>query len=471
MLSYLYLLKRVLSCGEAHEDRTGVGTTSLFGAFWEHEFKYGFPLITTKQVTLRGVFEELSWFLSGSTNVNDLHPRYQHWWKPWADEHGALGPIYGQQLRSARSFTEVEPLIFDAPTPEEMKATLGGKEPTFAGVGCIGDSAFERGQDETEKMLKDVWRGMLKRCYAKDASSYKSYGAKGVHVDPDWLLFDNFSRDAKQLPNWRHKRLFPKLYSIDKDCLFASNRYSKQTCKWSSHEEQSFNLSNSKPLIGNSPTGVNHVFPSIGDCSRNFGFNLSAVHRCLLGKLKTHHGWSFSYLQPDNGKTIRFQVVDQIANILVDLLENRESRRIVMSTWNASQIDQMRLPPCHGLVTQFKVHPDNTLSLHMYQRSCDAFIGLPVNIASYGLLLEMLCAVSGYKPRKLSISFGDLHIYRSHYDAVAEQLIRQPHTLPTVKVNVPNAGSPLDNLLAIRWKDIELTGYKHHPKIEAPVAV
>src|SRR5690606_36997575 len=99
--------------GEPHQDRTGVGTRSVFGRQWRHDMRKGFPLLTTKYVSLRQTFNELVWFLSGSTNVNDLPEKTQKWWRPWAKPNGDLGPIYGRQLRSARSWvtSDFDPAI------------------------------------------------------------------------------------------------------------------------------------------------------------------------------------------------------------------------------------------------------------------------------------------------------------------------------------------------------------------------
>lgn len=471
MQSYLNLLRDVLENGEDHNDRTGVGTRSVFGRQWRHDMRTGFPLLTTKRVFARGTFEELKWFLSGSTNVNDLGSSVQAWWKPWADEKGNLGPVYGRQLRSSRSFSCVVPLIFDTPSQEEMDDATKDHEKTFLGVGCIGGTSTDRGQDPEELILKDVWRDMIERCYSESSYSYKSYGGKGVHVSPNWLVFDNFSADAKSLDGWNLKRLIPGSYSLDKDVKFASNRYSKETCKWSSHEEQSFNTSTNKAFFGYHENGTTHVFPSIGDASRTHGLNLSAVHRCLNGKLKTHHGWRFEYIEPQESSVIRVSAVDQIASILADLTFNPNSRRIVATTWNPADIPAMALPCCHGTSIQLKAHADNTLSLAMFQRSADIFIGVPVNIASYAMLLEMLCFATGRIARDLVISFADLHLYNNHVEQARTQLVRDPYPLPTIIIDAHRKSSPLETLLGIEWHDVLVNDYKSHPKIEAPVAV
>jgi thymidylate synthase len=111
------------------------------------------------------------------------------------------------------------------------------------------------------------------------------------------------------------------------------------------------------------------------------------------------------------------------------------------------------------------------MDLSLYARSIDIFLGLPYNIASYALLLKMLCAVTGYEAGDLIISFGNLHLYNNHVEQAKLQLSREPRPLPQVDIQVPDGNSPLERLLAIRWGNVSLTGYNPHPKIEAEVAV
>jgi len=275
MQTYHKLLLHILVNGEPHQDRTGVGTKSVFGYQWRHNMREGFPLLTTKRVSLRWVFEELRWFLSGSTDETLLRAQGVDIWKEWATaeqcakfgrEAGDLGPIYGKQ----------------------------------------------------------------------------------------WRDFDGS---------------------------------------------------------------------------------------------------------------------DQIGQLLDDLQRSPNSRRLIVSAWHPRESRQVSLPPCHTLY-QVKVHDDNSLSLHLYARSIDAFLGLPYNIASYGLLLEMLAAVTKRESRDLVISFGDLHLYSNHNDQAHEQLSRTPRPLPSLKISLPDPqADPLANLLAIRYEHLDLQGYDPHPAISAEVAV
>jgi len=279
MDSYHDLLIDVMENGERHADRTGTGTRSVFGRQWRHDMRQGFPLLTTKKVPLRWVFEELRWFLSGSTWEQDLADEGVDIWREWATaeecqrfgrQPGDLGPIYGKQWRS------------------------------------FGDGGF-----------------------------------------------------------------------------------------------------------------------------------------------------------------------DQIAQLLGDISASPNSRRLIVTGWHPEQARLVSLPPCHTLY-QLKCHDDRSMSLSLYARSIDIFLGLPFNIASYGLLLHMIAAVAGYTPRDLVISFGDLHLYNNHLDQAYVQLSRSPRDLPTLSISddcCSESATVLDNLLAIRWQHIKLENYDPYPKIEAPVSV
>lgn len=281
---YLSILDKLLSCGDPREERTGVGTLSMFGPQIEFCMSMGFPLLTTKSVPFLNTFRELKWFLSGYTNVNHLHEKVHHWWSPWADEHGILGPIYGRQLRDQRSY--------EWPDPTE-----------------------------------------------------------GPPTDKTWLN------------------------------------------------------------------------------------------------------------------------ADQLATVLNQIEHNPNSRRILMTTWNAADVPRMALPPCHGIVTQFYCQEPNHLSLKMYQRSADWFIGVPVNIASYALLLSMVAKVTNREPMNLILTFGDAHLYLNHKKQAAKQLKRWPLDLPKLRLDMPKGDTALEKLLNFEEHHLHLENYRPHPAIKAEVAV
>ncbi|MBP5290047.1 MAG: thymidylate synthase, partial [Paludibacteraceae bacterium] len=148
--------------------------------------------------------------------------------------------------------------------------------------------------------------------------------------------------------------------------------------------------------------------------------------------------------------------IDQIANVVELIKHHPDSRRMIVSAWNVAEVDSMALPPCHTLF-QFYV-ADDTLSLQLYQRSADIFLGVPFNIASYALLLQMVAQVTGLKAGTFVHTFGDAHIYTNHFDQVNLQLTREPRPLPTMRIN-PDVHSIFD----FHYEDFQLENYDPHP--------
>lgn len=268
MRQYLDLLQRVLDNGVEKSDRTGTGTTSVFGEQLRFDLRERFPLLTTKRVQWRSLVHELLWFIAGETNIAYLKENNVSIWNDWADENGELGPVYGYQ--------------------------------------------------------------------------------------------------------WRH---------------------------WS----------------GTSQSG-------------------------------------------------EAREIDQLREVVEQIRTNPDSRRLIVNAWNVSDVPDMALPPCH-LLFQFWV-AGGRLSCSMYQRSCDVFLGLPFNIASYALLTHMIAATTDLEVGDLIISLGDAHIYSNHMEQVNRQLPREPRPLPTLRLE-PGVKSLFD----FREEHIHLDGYNPHKGILAPIAV
>jgi len=156
--------------------------------------------------------------------------------------------------------------------------------------------------------------------------------------------------------------------------------------------------------------------------------------------------------------------VDQIADVVAAIRENPDSRRLVVSAWNPSDVPRMALPPCHVLF-QFYV-AGGRLSCQLYQRSADLFLGVPFNIASYALLTQMVAQVTGLEAGEFIHTLGDAHLYRNHFEQAQLQLGRAPRALPRMRLD-PAIGSIFD----FRYEDFTLEGYDPHPHIAAPIAV
>ena len=150
--------------------------------------------------------------------------------------------------------------------------------------------------------------------------------------------------------------------------------------------------------------------------------------------------------------------------MLAQIKANPDSRRLIVSAWNVGEIDKMKLPPCHAFF-QFYV-ADGKLSCQLYQRSCDIFLGVPFNIASYALLTMMVAQACDLKPGDFVWTGGDCHLYSNHFEQAKEQLSRTPRALPTLRLN-----PAVKDLFAFRFEDFELVGYDPLPHIKAPVAV
>jgi len=264
MKQYLDLLQKIMDEGVQKNDRTGVGTKSIFGYQMRFDLSKGFPLLTTKKMHLKSIIHELLWFLQGNTNIKYLNDNGVTIWDEWAKENGELGPVYGAQ--------------------------------------------------------------------------------------------------------WR---------------------------KW-----------------------------------------------------KTNDG----------------REIDQITEMINQIKNNPDSRRIMVSAWNVGEIDKMALPPCH-LLFQFYV-ANGRLSCQMYQRSADTFLGVPFNIASYSLLTMMIAQVCGLQPGEFVHTIGDTHIYNNHFEQVKTQLEREPRNSPKMKIN-----PDVKDIFSFKYEDFVLEDYDPHPAIKAPIAV
>ncbi len=264
MKQFHHLMSHVLEQGNQKTDRTGTGTTSVFGYQMRFDLNAGFPLLTTKKLHTRSIIHELLWFLKGDTNIAYLKEHGVSIWDDWADANGNLGPVYGYQWRSW-------------PTPD------------------------------------------------------------GKHID-----------------------------------------------------------------------------------------QIS-------------------------------EVIDQIKN-------NPDSRRLIVSAWNVGQISSMKLPPCHAFFQFYVAH--GKLSCQLYQRSADIFLGVPFNIASYALLTMMVAQVCNLELGDFIHTLGDAHLYSNHIEQAKLQLSRECRPLPVMKLN-----PEVKNIFDFSFADFELSGYDPHPHIKAAVAV
>ncbi|HZW66850.1 MAG TPA: thymidylate synthase, partial [Hanamia sp.] len=182
------------------------------------------------------------------------------------------------------------------------------------------------------------------------------------------------------------------------------------------------------------------------------------------GNLGPVYGKQWRSWEGANGKT-----VDQVSDLVKELKTNPDSRRLIISAWNVADLPEMKLMPCHCLF-QFYTAPTESgrrkLSCQLYQRSADVFLGVPFNIASYALLTMMIAQVCDMDLGEFVHSFGDVHLYKNHFEQAQLQLTRSPFPLPQMKLN-----PEIKNIFDFKYEDFELVNYQSHPSIKAPVAV
>ena len=177
------------------------------------------------------------------------------------------------------------------------------------------------------------------------------------------------------------------------------------------------------------------------------------------GDLGPVYGYQWRHWRTPDGREI-----DQIRDVVAQIRAKPDSRRHVVTAWNPADVDRMALPPCHALF-QFYV-AEGRLSCQLYQRSADAFLGVPFNIASYALLTLRVAQVTGFQPGEFIHTFGDAHLYTNHLDAARLQLTREPRPLPTIRLN-----PAVTSLFDFPYEDFEVVGYDPHPHIPGKVAV
>ncbi len=177
------------------------------------------------------------------------------------------------------------------------------------------------------------------------------------------------------------------------------------------------------------------------------------------GNLGPVYGYQWRSWPSSDGRKI-----DQLQNVIESIKLSPDSRRHIVSAWNVGELDKMALPPCH-ILFQFYV-ADGRLSCQLYQRSCDIFIGVPFNIASYALLTLMVAQVTGYKPGEFIHTLGDAHIYLNHIEQVKIQLTRQPFKLPKMTIN-----QSVNDITMFRYEDFTVSDYNAHPHIKGEISV
>jgi len=505
------------------------GTIGTFCEVFRHDMSEGFPLLTTKKMAFRSMCVELEGFIKGVTDKKWFQERKCKFWSEWSnpqkvqevfDAHNGtlskreiqetendLGPIYGFQFRGFGGYSyklqytpkkynhsrypswkpkykivnkhtheiiedcgsddQNRPLVFVKcgsgykKTVRKDHAQKVVKDPyciTVCDIGYLGEINKIK-NDHMYSNLKKTWSHMMERCYNKKCKEYKYYGEKGVYVCDKWHCFANFYKDVQVLTGYVYKQRDPNNYSLDKD-HFSSNVYSPETCVWLPKEMNTV-YANLRFFNACDPEGnyYYHISPARFACEHDL--DAGKINACLRGERKSHKGWIF---KTDKDKGLRFSLpFDQLKSIADKLKENPYDRRMVCSAWNPSEIPFMALPACHVLSNV--VVYGNKLNLVWNQRSCDLFLGIPMNIASYGLLLLLLAKHSGLEPGELVGTLHDCHLYENQIEQAKIQLKRTPLKLPTVRLTHDG------DIFNWTHEDIVLDNYACHDKIAAEVTV
>lgn len=520
---YLALMESILASGDSKEDRTGVGT---FSKFTPPPLKFRnvdtyFPLMTTKKMSWKWILAETLWFVQGRYDLESLRADGCHWWDDWEREDGTIGPGYGYQLRHwpvphSKEMVQVQiredayadfkyPFITefkerveydlnteecwavgflkDLKTPKIeiqfksgyltsttranwrvslKKGTLhlrDGYQRTASGVGFKG---YPKASDNR---TYNLWYNMIARCYNPNHPQFRFYGAKGVTVSPVWHSFEMFVETLPLVIGY-HEWVNGTDMHLDKD-YYGSSTYSPNTSVFITPQTNQEMCSTGEAIeVG----GVK--YPSMKAWEIATGMDYWYASKRWAGG-KTYRGLKSEdvrTLNPEPGFLWRRKIEqDQLAWVINEIKTNPRSRRLVMTMWNAGELDNMALPPCHGALIQFyaKEKGDRKmLDLMVHIRSSDTFLGLPTNIAGYALLLKMVGHVTGREADSLTVSLGDAHVYKNHVDAVRTQTERTPFAFPEVVID-PSVRDIDD----FRPKHFELKHYQSHPKISAPIAV
>lgn len=461
MHQYLDACREIVANGHRKQGRNG-DFYSVHGMMMKFNLQDGFPAVTTKLLNFKAVVAELLGFIRGAdsaktfrdlgTGIWDANANSDYWkgnhYRRGEDD---LGRIYGVNWRGWRKHA-VQP-------HPKLRA---GVEATYLGIA--------NGSGKSNHPLGKTWEGMIARCYDNKSISYPLYGAVGVYVCDRWLEFSAFAEDAINLPGWSSKETSGDSfeYQLDKDILGNGYEYSPATCCWASAKENSDAKSTRTFIV--EKDGAEYAFTNVTDFCNSQGVDPKNFSDLWTGNKNAKSRCGFTLVRVDSKPhTKGVTYVDQFADMIRKLQARQDDRRTIVMAWNPGELDQMALPPCHIL---YQTHlRDETLDLTMYQRSCDFPLGVPFNIASYALLMHILCRITGLTPGVLTWMGGDCHIYANQMEImVNDQLTRKPGPLP--KLVMSDSLQTLEDFeTTAEWSDFDLADYYHQGKVIYPFSV
>ena len=334
----------------------------------------------------------------------------------------------------------------------------------YNGYGCTGvaENVKNLSKDEVE-VLRRVWQNMLKRCYDKTDKDYHNYGGNDIFVESDWHCFEYFLRDIRELPQFfiAREQLF-KGWNLDKD-YYGSNAYSKNSCVWLSNSDNCSYRTDVRPFIIYKE-GYSSTYLTIKEASNDLGVDRGDLSRVLSGKIKHVKGYVAEYLN-DSEYLYRYELSrNQVNELLYNIKNNPQSRRLMTSFWNFADVDKKQLQEC-AWATNWNVS-DGKLDLILIQRSVDTVLGQPFNWFQYSVLQHMIAHVSGLEVGKFIHQTGNVHVYTRHIEDIAKQIEREPFEAPQLWIN-----PEVKNFYDFTIDDFKLIGYKHGEKIPYEVAI
>lgn len=332
--------------------------------------------------------------------------------------------------------------------------------PQICGVAAVGDYKWIPMDKKIVSKLMNQWRQMVQRCYNPNHSAYSNYGGRGVWVSNRWLVFEYFLLDIQQIRGWDSKLKNWRDYQLDKD-IKGGNKYSKETCMWVTVSDNANHTRQNYYFDAVSPRGILYEnVVGLARFCRKHSLKVKNVEASIQNDAKIQ-GWKFTRKQNLNTNH-QYYGEDQLKDIIHTLQTNPNDRRMIVSAWNPNQMNRMALPPCHYSFNL--VHINGKLNLVWTQRSCDLFLGVPFNIASYALLLTLLCKTSGLVPGELVGTLHDCHIYENHIPQMREQINRKPYPFPEVSIES-------NDIFSWTHEDLKFIDYNHHPPLKGKVAV
>ena len=506
------LTEKILKEGSTYINKNRSTTRLQIPSYtFRHSFEDGFPAISSKRLAFKSVVGELIWLLSGSSSINYLKENSIPIWNKDAEVFDAVngtcvGKSYGYQWRTRGGIPDCKPMKiepFEIMLSEPPLKTFNDKiyegldiisepflkknhkivqvrfkdsgyicntrldrinskkdpyKPNFRGVACMG--VYDKESLNLDK-IKNIWKGMISRCYNIDNENYKYYGGRGVSVSNRWKCFEFFLEDISLIEGWNLKFNDWDNFNLDKDIIGDGFLYSKDTCIWLSKSDNTRKSKNKYTYTiakGSREISFSNISEVVGKFIRNQG-NLGSL---LSGKRNYCEGWHLKSKEKNkNG-------VDQIDELVKGMKKDIMSSRLKVEAWNPSDSNEISLVPCH---TGFQIigvplgDDEFGFELHWNQRSVDVFLGLPFNIASYAVLAKILEEITGFKALGIQGDLKCVHLYGNSIEAAMEQ-VERPIIEQKSNLIINRNIEDVNDLDLLEISNFELEGYTSHKSIK-----